>query len=278
MIVVAGALACAAAVWLTAAAALAPTLPRARWSHPEAERLRDAGWPWPAWRWEALRWCGVGAAAVLGAQVGWGTAGALAVALTAPSLALHLRAGAVRERRRRAALAHFRTIGAALASGAGLIEAIRRAVAAEADPVAARALARALESFTMGASLSDGLRAAATTAHPRSRPALLTLALGVEERLPAARLSALVESVVERLGFEEQVELEVRARTSGARVQIWIMAAVVPLLGLYLVATVPLVADVISSDLGRRLLVPAALALELGGILLSRSVIRDVGA
>ena len=48
--------------------------------------------------------------------------------------------------------------------------------------------------------------------------------------------------------------------------KIWIMAAVVPLLGLYLVATVPLVADVLTSELGRKLLIPAAAALELTGL------------
>ena len=278
MIVVAGAMACAAAVWLAAAAVLAPTLPRARWAHPEAVRLRDAGWRWSAWRWEALR-SAVASAAGAGAWLlGWDPSVPLAIGLAAPTLVLQVRSASRREERRRAALGHFRIIGAVLASGAGLVEAVRRAVASEPDAIAARPLSHALQAFSVGASLSNGLRDAVAEAHPRTRPALLTLALGVEERLPVARLAALVESVVERLSFDEQVEAELRARTSGAWLQIWGMAAVVPLLGVYLVVTVPLVADVLASDLGRRLLIPAAVSLEVVGIVLARRAVRDVTA
>lgn len=269
-------MACAAAVWLCAAAILAPALPRWRPEHPELERLRDAGWRWSAWRWEALRCAVALLAAIAAGDRDWGTAAPVAIALGAPSIALHLRAGARRERRRRAAIAQFRAINAALASGAGLVEAIRRAVASEPDALAARPLERALHAFSVGASLSDGLRTGAAGAHHRTRPAMLTLALGVEERLPASRLCTLVEAATERLDFDEQVESEVRARASGTRLQIWAMAAVVPLLGLYLSATVPLVADVLGSDLGRRLLVPAAGALEVTGILLARRAVMDV--
>lgn len=276
MIVIGGAIACAAAVTLAAAAALAPALPRWRSAHPELERLREAGWRWSVWRWEALRSAIALVAAMTAGLLGWDSAAPIAAALAVPSIALQLRAGARREERRRASLAHFRSIGAALASGAGLVEALRRVVASEPDVLAARPLERALHAFSMGASLSDGLRAGAARAHPRTRPALLTLALGVEERLPVSRLAALVDAATDQLAFDEQVETEVRARASGARVQIWAMAAVVPLLGMYLIATVPLVADVLGSDLGRRLLVPAAAALEVAGILLARRAVGDV--
>lgn len=274
--IVAGAFACAAAVWLAAAAALAPELPRPRWTHPELDRLRDAEWRWSGWRWEALRSVVASAAGAAAWLQGWDPGVPLALGLVAPSFVLHLRSGWRREQRRRAALAHFRAIGAALASGASLVEAIRRVVASEPDAIAVRPFARALHAFSVGASLSDGLRDAVAGAHSRTRPALLTLALGVEERLPIARLATLVGSVVERLSFDEQVEAEVRARTSGARLQIWLMAAIVPLLGVYLVATVPIVADVLTSELGRRLLIPAAASLELAGVVLARRAVRDV--
>ena len=100
----------------------------------------------------------------------------------------------------------------------------------------------------------------------------------MEERLPASRLRILVEAATDRLAFDEQIETEVRARASGTRLQIWAMAAVVPLLGMYLIWTVPLVAEVLSSDLGRRLLIPAAAALEVTGFLLARRAVRDVVA
>lgn len=276
--VAAGSLACAAAVWLAACAVLDPAMPRHRPAHPEEQHLRDAGWRWPASRWELLRAAMATAAGLTAWLCGWAPQLPVVAALAAPSVLLRARSSARREQRRRAVLAQFRLIGAALGSGAGLVEAIRRAVASERDVLAARPLERALQAFSIGASLSDGLRAGAADAHPRTRPALLTLALGVEERLPASRLCTLVEAATERLAFEEQVETEVRARASGTQLQIWAMAAVVPLLGLYLVMTVPLVADVLGSDLGLRLLVPAAAALEVAGVLLARRAVRDLAA
>ena len=276
--IVAGALACTAGVWLAACAMLGPALPRHWPPHPEREQLREAGWRWPAERWELLRFAVAVTAGLTAWACGWAPHLPAVVALCAPSVLLRARSASRREQRRRAALAHFRLIGAALASGAGLVEAIRRAVASERDVLAVRPLERALHAFAVGASLSDGLRSGAADAHPRTRPALLTLALGVEERLPASRLSALVEAATERLAFDEQVETEVRARASGAQLQIWAMAAVVPLLGLYLVATVPLVAEVLGSDLGLRLLLPSAAALEVAGVLLARRAVRDLAA
>lgn len=278
MIALAGSLACAVAIWLAACALLAPALPRYRPVHPEEQHLRDAGWRWPARQWEMLRVAVAGAAGLLAWLCGWDPGPPVVAALVAPSVALQVRSASRREQRRRASLAQFRLIGAALASGAGLVEAIRRAVASERDVLATAPLARALDAFSVGASLSDGLRAGAAAAHPRTRPALLTLALGVEERLPASRLRILVEAATERLTFDEEVESEVRARASGTQLQIWAMAAVVPLLGMYLSLTVPLVADVLSSDLGRHLLIPAAGALEVTGFVLARRAVREVAA
>lgn len=278
MIAIAGSLACAAAVWLAACALLAPPIPRLRAGHPEEERLRDAGWRWQARHWELLRLTLATGAGLLAWLYAWDPGPPIAAALAAPSLALQVRSASRREQRRRASLAQFRLIGAALASGAGLVEAIRRAVASERDILAAAPLTRALDEFSVGASLSDGLRAGAEAAHPRTRPALLTLALGVEERLPTSRLRILVEAVTDRLAFDEVIETEVRARASGTRLQIWAMAAVVPLLGVYLIATVPLVAEVLGSDLGRRLLIPAAAALEVTGFLLARRAVREAVA
>lgn len=274
----AGSLACAAAVWLAAYALLPPWMPHRRPAHPEEQHLRDAGWRWPTRQWELLRFAVAAGAGLVAWLSGWDPAPLVMTALAGPSVALQVRSASRRELRRRAALVHFRLIGAALASGAGLVEAIRRAVAGERDDLAAAPLTRALHEFSVGASLSDGLRAGAAAAHSKTRPALLTLALGVEERLPATRLRALVEAATERLAFDEEMETEVRARASGTRLQIWAMAAVVPILGIYLVLTVPLVGDVLGSELGRHLLVPAAGALEVTGLLLARRAVRDVAA
>lgn len=273
-----GAIACAVSVWLAAAAVLAPSAPRTRWPHPEGDRLRDAGWRWAAIRWEAARLCFGSAAASVAWAAGLDPATALALGLLAPTLVLRARSDACRERAGHKALDQLRAVRAALASGASLAEAIRRGVASVTDDIASRPLRQVLREFSVGASLSDALRGAASEAQARLRPALLTLAIGVEERLPVPQLCQLVGAVVERLSFDEQLEAEVRARTSGVQLQIWGMAAIVPALALYLAGTVPIVGETLRSDLGTHVLIPAAAALELMGIALARRAARDVTA
>jgi len=273
-VILLGAIACAASVWLAAVAILAPSAPRTPWPHPESDRLRDAGWRWTAIRWEATRLCFGCAAAPVAWAVGLDPATALALGLIAPSFALRVRSDARRERAGHTSLDQLRAVRAALASGASLAEAIRRGVASVTDAIASRPLRQVVREFSVGASLSDSLRGAASEAQPRLRPALRTLAIGVEERLPVPQLCLLVG--LQRLSFDEQLEAEVRARTSGVQLQIWGMAAIVPALAFYLAATVPIVGEALRSDLGTRLLIPTAAALELLGIALARRAARDV--
>lgn len=274
--IVLGAIAFAASVWLAAAAVLAPSPPRPGWPHPESGRLRDAGWRWSASRWEAARLCVAATAAATAWAAALDPAAAFGLGLLAPTLVLRLRSDARRERAGYQALDQLRAVRAALASGASLAEAIRRGVASVTDDIASRPLLRVVREFSVGASLSDALRGAASEAPSRLRPALLTLAIGVEERLPVPQIGLLVDAVVEWLSFEEQLEEEVRARTSGMQLQIWAMAAIVPALALYLAATVPIVGGTLRSDLGTHVLIPAAATLEIVGISLARGVARDV--
>jgi len=69
----------------------------------------------------------------------------------------------------------------------------------------------------------------------------------------------------------------VRARTSGLRLQIVLLAALVPGLALYLALTVPGMAETLATPLGRFVLLPVAAILEVIGILASRRVAGDVG-
>jgi Flp pilus assembly protein TadB len=275
-VILAGALACAVAVWLVAVAVLAPSPPRVSWSHPERERLRDAGWPWSPARWEGMRLAGATLAAIIAAAVGMDPAIGTAMGAVVPSLALRARSDRRREGAAHLGLDQLRAIRAGLASGASLVESIQRSVAAITDPIAARPFRLVVRQFAVGLPLSDALRGGAAQADPRLRPALRTLAIGVEERLPVPQLAALADAVIERLTFDEQIETEVRARTSGVRIQIWAMAAIVPGLALYLAATVPLVAETLRSPLGTHLLIPAAVALELIGVMVARRAVRDI--
>lgn len=269
-----GALSCAAALWLITLALAEPRL-SLPWRHPEADRLSDSGWPLAPARFELVRAGLLAGAALLAVGSGWQPWPLLLVAAAAPSLALRLRSDARRERARAALLPQLQVLAAALASGASLVEAVRRAIADEPDELTARPLRRALREFSVGAPLADALAASAREAHAQGRAALLTIALGVEERLPVQQLRDLVGSVVERLRFEEELRGELAARTTGARAQIWAMALIVPALAGYLVLTVPLVGETLSSDLGTRLLIPGAAALEIAGVLLARRMLAE---
>lgn len=241
--------------------------------HPDRSALAEAGWTGGLRRWEALR----AAAAVSGlaAAVGMGAPVALVpLAGLAPSVWIHVRAAAARERARGAVLPLLVAAEAALRSGTSLPDAVRRACAAVPDPIAARPFVAALRAFDLGASLEAALTASAAAARDqRSRTALGTLALGIAERLPRERLADLLAAVTDRLAFEDSVSTEVRARAAGARQQQWLIAFLVPAIALYLALTMPTLGTTLGSDLGRHVLVPAAAALEVGGIVLSRRIV-----
>ena len=276
--IVVGALACAVAVWLAAAAALSPSPPRIRWSHPEHGRLGDAGWPWSTARWEGARLVIAAVMALAFVLVGQEAAAGAGIGALAPTIALRVRSDACRDRAARQTLDRLRAVRAALASGASLVESIRRGATTVRDELSARPLRLVVRQFAVGLSLAEALRDAATRAEPRLRPALRTFAIGVDERLPVPQLCALAEAAIERLTFEEQLATEVRARTSGVQIQIWVMAAIVPGLALYLATTVPLVGETLRSPLGTHLLLPAAGVLELLGIVVARRAARGIGA
>jgi Flp pilus assembly protein TadB len=75
------------------------------------------------------------------------------------------------------------------------------------------------------------------------------------------------------LSFEERLLAEVRARTSGMRAQIVLLALLVPALALYLVATMPGLAATLATPLGMHVLLPAAFLFEIAGILTSRAIV-----
>lgn len=242
-------------------------------AHPERSALADAGLAIGAARWELLRVAATVTAALL--CLVWSLPIVLAgLAVAAQSVWLRVRGDAARARGRRGATRAMRLVHAALRSGTMLPDAVRRAIDGIADPLASRPLRRALEAFSLGHSLDESLRAAAADSDRRWRDVLETLALGVAERLPVDRLAVLVEHAAERLAFEDQIAGEVAARASGARLQVWILACMVPALTAYLALTVPALAEVLLGPLGTLVLLPAATALEVAGVVLSREAIR----
>jgi len=244
--------------------------------HPDARALAAAGWSRPLWQWEGVRAACALVALLLAPALGLpaliGAAGAIA-----PSILIRLRADAAARRARVATTRLLRAAEAVLRSGGALPEALRRAVDACDDRVARRPFAEALRAFDLGAPLDEALRsAAAATRDRRARMALDTLAIGVALRLPGDRAGLLVAAVTDRLAFEERLDEEVRARTSGLRSQVLLLAALVPGIAVYLAITVPSLGVTLSAPFGRTVLVPAAIALELLGIVASRRAVEGV--
>ncbi|MDE3102176.1 MAG: hypothetical protein KGJ98_08055 [Chloroflexota bacterium] len=269
-----GALAAATAVTAGVLAKVVPDVAPPAVSHPDRTALADAGWARPLREWEAVRAGLVVAAVVLAVAAGWPPAlGSLAA--VAPSIWIRARAAAARDRAHRAILPLVVATEAALRSGAALPDALRRALVSEPDALATRPLRSALDAFDLGASLASSLVAAADTSRDERVAAVFgTVALGVGERLPRERLADLLGAVASRLAFEDGLAREVAARAAGVRQQQRLIALLVPGIAAYLFVTMPVLAATLASDLGRFVLVPAAAALEVAGLVLSARVVR----
>ena len=165
---------------------------------------------------------------------------------------------------------------AALRSGLPLAPALR--VALERAPLAVLdPFQQALRAFELNDALDQALREAARAATDhRVVLALEALALVAAEQLPASRAAAVIASVSDRLAFDARLADEIRARTSGVRAQIVLLALLVPALALYLVVTLPGLAMTLTSPLGMFVLMPAALVFETAGIVASRAITRDL--
>lgn len=200
-----------------------------------------------------------------------------------PSLALRASVIARIRARRDAAAAGQRTLDvlqathAGLRSGLPLAPALR--VALERAPVmAADPFQRALRAFELNVPLDQALRDAAVEVRDRRITlALDALALIAAEQLPASRAAPVVASIGDRLAFEARLADEIRARTSGVRVQIVLLALLVPALAAYLVFTLPGLGATLASPLGIFVLVPSAILFETAGIAASRAIARGLG-
>jgi Flp pilus assembly protein TadB len=101
------------------------------------------------------------------------------------------------------------------------------------------------------------------------------LAICIAHRIPASRAQGLLGEIASTVQFNTQVQQEVHARTSGQRLQIWLLAAIVPGLFLYLRLVDRDFFAVLDGTLtGRLLLLPAAVCLEVLGVVLSFRVSR----
>lgn len=269
--VFAGALAAALAVTCLALMPFGSPFLAASMTHPERSVLREAGWTRSTLAWEGLR-----ALATLGGLAVAATFDVTAVGLVGavvPTLVVRSIAARRRDERARETVTLLQMTLAGLRSGSSLPEALRLATGSGPEPEFAP-FAAAVRAFDLGAPLGVSLREARSrAADPRVRLGLDALSLCADEQLSGSRCATLIASVIDRLVFEQQVENDIRARTSGLRVQIVLLAALVPGLALYLAVTVPGMADTFATPLGRFVLLPLAALLETAGILASRRVV-----
>lgn len=243
--------------------------------HPDAQELVVARLGWSLLRWEGFRAGLIGLAliAALGLQLPWPIVPAAAAG---PSIWIRARAGAARDRGRRAMTRLVSGAEAALRSGATLPEALRREANATSDPLARDLVSAAIRAFDLGASLDAGLRSAAlTTRDPRIAMVLETLGLAAEERLSSTRAADLLGGLADRLAFEERLEDEVHARASGARQQQKVLALLVPAIALVLIGSMPALGTALDTTLGRFVLIPGAVAFEVAGVVLARRIVNE---
>jgi len=273
-VILVGALAAAVAIVAIGCLPLAPAWRLRGTRHPDGDALADAGWRWSYSRWEAAR-LGVVAAAALGLAAA-GVSPALGLAAAAgPSMAARLWAQAARDRSRGPTMRVLVAAGAALRSGVPLAEALRQGSAGCDDRLARRPIESAMRRFDLGEPLDRALIGAA-----RAMPAGATatafeaLSLAVSERLPIERVAALLGAITDRLLFDERLAAEIAARAAGARTQMWLLAALVPALALYLALSLPALAATLGGPFGRTILVPGAVLLEVAGVVLSRRIVR----
>jgi Flp pilus assembly protein TadB len=165
----------------------------------------------------------------------------------------------------------LQVIVASLASGSTYLEAMQEARARATDRWLRDDLDHLIADFHLGVPLERSI-AEVRSAHAGRNLTLVwdNLAICIANRIPAARAKGLFVELSSTVQFNVQVQQEVRARTSGQRAQIWLLALIVPGLFLYLrILDSGLFAVLDATTLGRWVLMPAAVFLEVLGVMLS---------
>jgi len=163
-----------------------------------------------------------------------------------------------------------------LSAGSTYLEALQAARAACQERWIREDLDFVIQEFLLGVPLADSI--VEIRRRTRGRNLALVwdnLAICVANQLPTSKARVLLLEISSTLHFNVQLASEVRARSSGQRAQIWLLALIVPTLFFYLRFLNPDFLDVLDTTvLGRYVLVPAAAFLEALGIVLSFRLVR----
>lgn len=165
---------------------------------------------------------------------------------------------------------------AGLIAGGTYLDALRQARLSCSDPWLQQDLDFAIQRFLLDTPLHESLSQICARTTTRNLGLIWeTLRICTENHLPTERARILFLELSSTVQFNLQLANEVRARSTGQRAQIWLLAIIVPAMFLYLRLMSPQLLSVLDDTfLGRFVLFPLATALELGGIILSLRIAR----
>lgn len=194
-----------------------------------------------------------------------------AAGFVVPRLYLDALVRAQRRRTEGEAPRMLQVILASLASGSTYLEALQEARARATDRWLRDDLDHVISEFHLGVPLERSIAEVRSATAGRNLALVWdNLAICIANRIPASRAKGLFVELSSTVQFNVQVQQEVRARTSGQRAQIWLLALIVPGLFLYLRVLDGSLFDVLdATTLGRWVLMPVAVFLEVLGIVLS---------
>ena len=138
----------------------------------------------------------------------------------------------------------------------------------------AERITAAVTNEALGQPLADALADARRGARGSLDALLGDLELCARARLHSERIAAFVEDQLGTHRFARELASDLAARTAGQRFQVWVLAAIVPALALYLAAMSPTLSEELRSPIGRYVFVPGGLLFEIAGIYLSRRVVE----
>ncbi|HEV3231822.1 MAG TPA: hypothetical protein VG245_06180 [Candidatus Dormibacteraeota bacterium] len=194
-----------------------------------------------------------------------------AAALLAPRFTIGVLTARRHARSEREAPHLLQLLIANLGAGGTYFEALQGARAGLRDRWLAEDLGGVVRQFLLDVPLDQALRAARRRIAGRNLGLVWdNLTICVAQKIPTDRARDLLLDVSTTVRYNVQLAGEVRAQTSGQRVQIWILALLVPAIYLYLRLVSPYFLSVLDETwTGRYVLLPGAAALEALGIYLS---------
>jgi tight adherence protein B len=165
---------------------------------------------------------------------------------------------------------------AGLTGGSTYLDALRQARLSGNDPWIRDDLDFVIQRFLLDVPLHESLREIRARTTTRNLGLIWeTLTICAENHVPTHSARSLFFELSTTIQFNVQLANEVRARSSGQRVQIWLLAIIVPAMYLYLRLTSPQLLSVLDeTTMGRFVLLPLAAVLEVAGVALSFRIAR----